>query len=159
MAEYIDKDTIYAYSYEINEPMPYIDGKRTVVDISDIKKIAPISIKEVYNNLISEESTMTNREYLQTLDNDHFLKATSAFYFRYPLWTGKDYKDENVPNNKLLAEWLNKPYDPESLFWKYVLSEEPILKSCITCKHTPPSKKWPCEECDMNCYDRWEERE
>lgn len=30
--------------------------------------------------------------------------------------------------------------------------------NCITCKNNPPSKKWPCVDCDMRYHDRWEER-
>lgn len=31
-----------------------------------------------------------------------------------------------------------------------------VKQSCRTCKFAPPSKKWPCEDCDMAVYDRWE---
>ena len=31
---------------------------------------------------------------------------------------------------------------------------------CDTCKHNPPSKKWPCADCDMrNPADRWEPKD
>lgn len=31
---------------------------------------------------------------------------------------------------------------------------------CDTCKHDPPSKKWPCADCDMRePADRWEPNE
>jgi len=31
------------------------------------------------------------------------------------------------------------------------------IKICDTCKHDPPSKKWPCVDCDMRePADRWE---
>jgi hypothetical protein len=33
-------------------------------------------------------------------------------------------------------------------------------KRCATCKHNPPSKKWPCVDCDMReSADRWEPKE
>ena len=33
-------------------------------------------------------------------------------------------------------------------------------RSCDTCKHNPPSKKWPCVDCDMRePADRWEPQE
>ena len=33
-------------------------------------------------------------------------------------------------------------------------------KICNTCKHDPPSKKWPCVDCDMRePADRWESKE
>ena len=33
-------------------------------------------------------------------------------------------------------------------------------KNCDTCKHDPPSKKWPCMDCDMrDPADRWEPKE
>ncbi len=64
---------------------------------------------------------MTNREYLQTLDDSHFLKAVNAFYFRYPLWTEDTYM--KIPDNNSLELWLNKSYNSESIFWKYVLED------------------------------------
>lgn len=34
---------------------------------------------------------------------------------------------------------------------------ESIRRICDTCKHNPPSKKWPCMDCDMRePADRWE---
>ena len=31
---------------------------------------------------------------------------------------------------------------------------------CKTCKHDPPSKKWPCADCDMrDPADRWEPKD
>ena len=31
---------------------------------------------------------------------------------------------------------------------------------CKTCKHDPPSKKWPCADCDMrDPADRWESKD
>ena len=34
------------------------------------------------------------------------------------------------------------------------------IRICATCKHNPPSKKWPCEDCDMReSADRWEPKE
>ena len=32
-------------------------------------------------------------------------------------------------------------------------------KNCVTCTHYPPSKKWPCEDCDMRYCDRFEAKE
>lgn len=33
-------------------------------------------------------------------------------------------------------------------------------KSCSNCRHTPPSKKFPCCDCSMqNGYDRWENKD
>ena len=33
-------------------------------------------------------------------------------------------------------------------------------KKCDTCKHDPPSKKWPCVDCDMrDPADRWERQD
>lgn len=33
-------------------------------------------------------------------------------------------------------------------------------RRCATCKHDPPSKKWPCLDCDMrDPADRWEQRD
>ena len=67
---------------------------------------------------------MTNREYIQTLDNTHFLKAVNAFYFRYPLWIEKDYiLSTSIPDNKDLSEWLDKPYNSKSPYWKYILGD------------------------------------
>ena len=28
------------------------------------------------------------------------------------------------------------------------------IKTCKNCKHTPPSKKWPCDDCDAKYHDR-----
>ena len=33
------------------------------------------------------------------------------------------------------------------------------VKTCKNCKHTPPSKKWPCDDCDAKYHDRWEKKE
>lgn len=35
-------------------------------------------------------------------------------------------------------------------------SAQPERKTCKTCKHYPPEKKWPCQDCDMRePADRW----
>ena len=40
------------------------------------------------------------------------------------------------------------------------LQEQDSRRICNTCKHDPPSKKWPCEDCDMReSADRWEPKE
>jgi hypothetical protein len=39
-------------------------------------------------------------------------------------------------------------------------AQDSKTKRCATCKHDPPSKKWPCEDCDMReSADRWEPKE
>lgn len=36
------------------------------------------------------------------------------------------------------------------------IDENGKSKSCEDCKHNPPSKKWPCVDCDMRVHDRLE---
>jgi hypothetical protein len=39
-------------------------------------------------------------------------------------------------------------------------AQDSKTKRCATCKHNPPSKKWPCVDCDMRePADRWEPKE
>ena len=36
-------------------------------------------------------------------------------------------------------------------------AQDSEIRRCDTCKHDPPSKKWPCVDCDMRKpADRWE---
>ena len=40
------------------------------------------------------------------------------------------------------------------------LQEQDSRRICNTCKHDPPSKRWPCVDCDMReSADRWEPKE
>ena len=58
-------------------------------------------------------------------------------------------------SNNTEGSWT---YDTVAIgYIKALPSVMPERHTCDTCKHYPPSKKWPCVDCDMrNPADRWE---
>lgn len=39
-------------------------------------------------------------------------------------------------------------------------AQDSKTRLCDTCKHNPPTKKWPCVDCDMRePADRWEPKD
>ena len=60
--------------------------------------------------------------------------------------------------------WLKSTTQPINEAFDKAISalraQDSKTKRCATCKHDPPSKKWPCVDCDMReSADRWEPKE
>lgn len=61
--------------------------------------------------------------------------------------------------------WLESTIQPINEAFDKAISalkaqDSKTRKICDTCKHDPPSKKWPCVDCDMrDPADRWEPNE
>ena len=67
---------------------------------------------------------MTNREYMQTLDNETFAFVMHTLYFYPKLLFRDDFiKSHSTPLESDIVEWLNAKYDSESDFWKYINQE------------------------------------
>ena len=71
--------------------------------------------------------------------------------------------EDAVSRKELLKLFSNNPegswtYDTVAIgYIKALPSVMPERHTCDTCKHYPPSKKWPCVDCNMrNPADRWE---
>ncbi len=68
---------------------------------------------------------MTNKEFICTLDTNSFETVMHTLYFNPKLWIeGNDIKKRSTPNMFDVRSWLEKPYDPNSEFWKYILSND-----------------------------------
>ena len=57
-------------------------------------------------------------------------------------------------HNELVPMWLDLSYIPKAE--QTNTAELSYNKNCNTCKHNPPSKKFPCVDCDMRTHDRFE---
>ena len=66
---------------------------------------------------------MTNREFMQSLDTDHFAIALASVMQKPALWVLGGYvKQHSTPNDLDIIEWLEQPYDKDGTFWQYVNS-------------------------------------
>lgn len=74
----------------------------------------------------------------------------------------EDCNSSNCDNCKLNYEQGTVGEQKEALSVAISALQEQDSKTrrCATCKHNPPSKKWPCVDCDMRApADRWETRD
>ncbi len=66
---------------------------------------------------------MTNRIFMQTLNNELFENVMHALYFRPSLWIEDNFvKQHTTPTQKDICNWLDDVYDPTSEFWHYIQS-------------------------------------
>lgn len=62
---------------------------------------------------------MTNKDYMCTLDTATFAKVMHNLYYVGRLWIeGSDVKKMSTPTVFDVREWLDKPFDPDTDFWK-----------------------------------------
>lgn len=64
---------------------------------------------------------MRNKEFMCTLNTELFESAMHTLYFNPKLWIEDSTKKYSSPNMFDVRKWLEKPYDQNSEFWKYVL--------------------------------------
>lgn len=70
---------------------------------------------------------MTNKEFMCTLDTATFAETMHDLYYAGRLWIeGNDIKKMSTPTVFDVSEWLDKPFDPETEFWKYVIGPDTI---------------------------------
>ena len=68
---------------------------------------------------------MTNKEFMCTLSTDLFESTMHTLYFKPKLWVKGNYaKQCSTPTMFDIQEWLDKTYDPNTEFWKYILTDE-----------------------------------
>ena len=68
---------------------------------------------------------MTNKEFMCTLSTDLFEATMHTLYFKPKLWVKGNYvKKCSTPTMFDIQEWLDNTYDPNTDFWKYILTDE-----------------------------------
>lgn len=67
---------------------------------------------------------MTNKEFMCTLNTATFEEVMHTLYFNGKLWIeGNDAKKMSTPTAVDICLWLEKPFDPETEFWKSIIGE------------------------------------
>lgn len=67
---------------------------------------------------------MTNREKMQSLDNEHFELVMHYLIFNPDLWVNGNYfQKHSTPSSEMIVNWLLSDVSDYPEFWEFILGD------------------------------------